>query len=247
LKAGWFHFTREYFMRGVAFSQFVSSIFLMSLFGVLTLSSVSSAETPEEKQIRILSKAFDNQALGGTGSTTRKSGTSRTTSSSKEATAGKPVPFDSKAAPKPEVCFASFLKKAYRAKKLEELLPYLTQERREFYAAMDQVAKKDVSKKANALGINPFGNSAPTDSQAGQKMVQERKQFALDYYKALARKIDRYVSTKVDGNQATIEVTAKVDVNINGKRVTKAHATVMMVGEGKYWRFVGFIEGTPVQ
>jgi len=151
--------------------------------------------------------------------------------------------FNPSGAPRPEVCFNSFLKKARAATSFEEILPYLPMDDREHYKRR----QREYDPKIAAEKRKRYQAEGELDEKAIAHLTNPPYTNALRHYKAIAEKVRKFESSKIDGNKANLYITIHASASFNGVGYTKGTATVGMVGEGKYWYFDTFKEGTIVR
>jgi len=147
--------------------------------------------------------------------------------------------FEPSAAPRPEVCFNSFLKKARSAKSFEEILPYLSVVDREYYK---RIQKEYDPKRAQEQRQRYEAEGGMSEASIAH-MTNPPYTKGLAFYQRIAKKIRKFKSSEVDGNKAVLHVTIHADAVVNGLDYTKGTATINMVGEGKYWYIDSYDEG----
>ncbi|TWT78535.1 hypothetical protein Pla123a_13280 [Posidoniimonas polymericola] len=115
-----------------------------------------------------------------------------------------------------------FLKTARKADSFEQVLPLLPEETRDDYQRQESVWDKDAIRSA-VKESSLFGDSADLFARTPYEK-------GLGRYRSMADKIRKYVSTEIDGDEATVHVETRVNGEWNP-------ATVRMVREGAHWKF----------
>ncbi len=217
-------------------------VLLITLLGVGTIS-VQAEESAAARSAR-MKREFEQQSqqmkkdfekLKKQNSAAAKSTEASRTKSATTAAAK----FDPQAAPRPEVCFGTFLQAARSAKSFEEILPYVPADKREYYER-EQKLYDPVKARERRIRYEKEGK---LDAAAIQHLTQSPYITGLKGYRSMALKVNEFVSATTKGDRATLQVTIHIDETINGVRYTKSTATIGMVGEGQTWKFESFQEG----
>jgi hypothetical protein len=80
------------------------------------------------------------------------------------------------------------------------------------------------------------------DTDAIRHLTSSPYEVDFRFRKTVADKILKFISAKVDGDEAELEVSIRIHDIINGAVYTRSTATIGMVGEGKNWYMVTFRE-----
>lgn len=143
-------------------------------------------------------------------------------------------PFNPAAAPSPAVCLRSYVAAARAAGSMEQVLPFLPVDRQQ--ALREEAKQYDPKVAASGRAWHkqqdPKISEETLDHLTGPPLAR-----ALKWHRGIAADILEVLSTKVEGDKATIEVSTTSGGTVNGVHYPYGKATIEMLGEANYWKY----------
>ena len=142
-------------------------------------------------------------------------------------------PFVPAAAPPAEECFKAYVAAAKNATSMEQLLDYLPYDEQK--TLRERQARYDPKEAAESRERWRKRDPKITEKDIAF-LTSSPYAHALDHHKSIANKFLYVLSSKSDGNKATIVVSTVSVAKSGGQEYPYGKATIELIGQAGYWR-----------